>query len=104
MVDTHENPSLATAALSRVYAGVGGLTAFVIAVIVGINVQNGGAHILLTAIVCMVACYMLGTLLGALAEHAVRAHMARVRTENPVPEAMPAVVADTATPGAGAAS
>ncbi|MEO1716129.1 MAG: hypothetical protein AAFR76_03360 [Planctomycetota bacterium] len=96
MGDTPENPSLTTGAVSRVYAGVGGLSAFVIAIVVGLEAQNGAAHILLNAIVSMVACYMLGTLLGALAEHAIRAHMVRVRTENPVPEPLPAVVAETA--------
>ncbi|MEO0631385.1 MAG: hypothetical protein AAFY46_11790 [Planctomycetota bacterium] len=96
MGDTPENPSLTTGAVSRVYAGVGGLSAFVIAIVVGLEAQNGAAHVLLNAIVCMVACYLLGTLLGALAEHAIRAHMVRVRAENPVPEPMPAVAADTA--------
>lgn len=96
MGDTHENPILTTGAVARVYAGVGGLTAFVIAVLVGLDAHNAPAHILTTAIVCMIACYMLGTLLGAVAEHAVRAHMVRVRTQNPVPDALPAVVAETA--------
>ena len=101
MADTQENPNLTTGAVSRVYAGVGGLTAFVIAVLVGLEARNGAAHILLNAIVSMAACYMLGTLLGALAEHAIRAHMVRVRAENPVPEPMPAVVAETASAPAG---
>ncbi len=96
MADTHENPNLTTGAVSRVYAGVGGLTAFVIAVVVGLEAQNGAAHILLNAIVCMIACYLVGSLLGAIAEHAIRAHLVRVKAENPVPEPMPAVAADTA--------
>lgn len=96
VVDEQQNPNLTTGAVSRVYAGVGGLMAFVIAVVVGLNAENGAAHILLNAIVCMAACYMLGTVLGALAEHAIRAHMVRVRSENPIPEPLPAVVAETA--------
>lgn len=90
------NPSLSTGAISRVYAGVSGLSAFVIAIVAGLYAHNSAAHTLTTALFCMIACYLLGTLLGAISEHAVRAHLAAFRDKHPVPEAAPAIVADQA--------
>lgn len=92
----NQNPTLGSGAISRVYAGVAGLTAFVVAVLAGLHAQNGSAHILATALVCMVACYLVGSLLGAIAEHAVRAHLAGYRERHPVPEPSPALDAQHA--------
>ena len=72
---------------------------FVIAIAAGLNAENGAARILITAMICMAACYLVGALVGAIAEHAVRAHLIRVRSENPVPEPSPAVVAEQARSG-----
>ncbi|MEO1584438.1 MAG: hypothetical protein AAFR96_07695 [Planctomycetota bacterium] len=96
VVDGNANPTLETGAVGRVYASVAGLAGFVVAILSGINAENAASSILADAIVCMIACYLVGTALGALAQHAVAAHLVRMKREQPIPEAAPMIVAEEA--------
>ena len=84
-----QNPALNSGAVSRVYAVVFALAAFVVAVIAGLRAENAGSDIIIDAISVMVVCYLVGTLLGAVAEHAVRQHLHQYREGKPVPQPEP---------------
>lgn len=90
-------PSVNPGAISRVYAVVFALTAFVVAILAGLYAQNGAAHVLATALVCMVFCYMVGSLIGAVAERTIREHLSGIQEQRPIPEASPAIVVEQAS-------
>lgn len=81
-----------TGVVVRVFAGATALGAFVVVVLSGLRAQNAGSHVLLQAIVAMPVGYVLGTVLGMVAEHVVTDHIRRYRAERPVPADMPAEI------------
>ena len=72
-------------AIARVFAGVTALAAFVIAILAGLSVGNTSSKILLSALFAMVVCYVVGSVIGMIAEYAVREHMRSYRDLHPVP-------------------
>lgn len=76
--------------LSKLFGSVFGLSAFAVAVFAGISSGNGASQVLVNAIVCMLICYAVGTLLGMIAERTVAEHAsgyAAARTIPPMPKA-----------------
>lgn len=71
---------------TKVIATSMGLSAFVIATIAGLAVDNPAENILSRAIVSMFACHALGLVVGALAERAVADAVNEYVAERPVSE------------------
>ncbi len=71
----------------RVIAGTFGMAAFAVALVSGLWVGNPAASILSRALVSLMLCYAMGTLVGAICEHVVREHLARYKATHPVPKA-----------------
>lgn len=66
-----------------------GLTGFAIACFAGIIVGNPANTVLIRSLVCMLACYLLGSIVGAIGEWVVNQHLADYKVKNPIPEYQP---------------
>lgn len=75
----------------KVISGIMGLTGFVTACAVGIVVGNPGITILWRAIIAMIVCAMIGRVLGAIGEVAVREFITQYKAQRPIPQ-MPEVL------------
>ncbi|MEM1329335.1 MAG: hypothetical protein AAGG07_02110 [Planctomycetota bacterium] len=62
------------------------LIAFAVALLAGTAVENTGVPVVTRAIFAMLACYLVGRVISAIAEIAIRDHVARYRAAHPVPE------------------
>ncbi|MEM8781706.1 MAG: hypothetical protein AAGE65_02525 [Planctomycetota bacterium] len=71
---------------ARVIASSFALLAFAAAVVVGGYVGNDMTTVLWRGIGVMLVCYLVGRILGGLAQHAIDEHTARHESEHPVPE------------------
>jgi hypothetical protein len=87
---------------ARLIAAAIAILAFTAAVIGGAIVDNPPTVIITRAIVALVACYIAGSLIGAVAQRAVREHIDDYKRAHPLEE--PATVAsqpaDSSTPAA----
>lgn len=87
----------------KVVAGSFGLSAFAVAVIAGLGAGNTASDVLIRALVAMVVCYFIGTLLGGVGERTVSEHVRQYIEGRVVPDArsVPSVppVKDTGTTG-----
>lgn len=72
--------------ISRVISGSFALTGFSVAVAIGLGASNPTSIILLRAIVCMIACMIVGRLVGFIAEAIVKEHLDGHRERNPIPD------------------
>lgn len=86
--------------LSKLFGSVFGLSAFSVAVIAGISSGNGASQVLLNAIVCMMICYVVGTMLGMIAERTVAEHASGYAAARTIPT-MPKVTAQPESSTAG---
>lgn len=77
---------MAPGVASKVIAASCGLSAFSIALVAGIAVDNPAEVILGRALVCMVGVQLLGFVIGAVAERTVREAVEQYRASRPVPE------------------
>jgi uncharacterized protein involved in response to NO len=75
--------------IAKVIAGSMGLTGFAIACIAGLTVGNPTNLILMRSLVTMIACYLLGSIIGAVVEWVVSQHLAEYKAQNPIPEYQP---------------
>lgn len=66
-----------------------GLTGFAIACFAGIIVGNPANTVLIRSLVCMFACYLLGSIVGAIGEWVVNQHLAEYKAKNPIPQYQP---------------
>ncbi len=58
--------------LTKVIAGVLGLSGFGIAVLAGLFAGNEGGTVLLRGVIAMAICYLVGVVVGAIGERTVR--------------------------------
>lgn len=72
--------------LSKLFGSVFGLAAFAVAVIAGLSVGNAPSQVLFKAIVCMMICYVVGTLLGLIAERTVAEQARAYAGQRAIPE------------------
>jgi hypothetical protein len=70
----------------RVIAGILGMSAFTIALLVGLSVGNAASVILSRALVAMIIGYTVGSIAGAVLEHVVHEYLRDYRSQNPVPD------------------
>ncbi len=75
--------------LSKVIACVLGLSGFAVACAVGLVVGNPGAATLSAATVAMLACYILGSLVGWAMQVVADEHVGRYESAHPVPRVPP---------------
>lgn len=75
--------------IAKVIASSMGLTGFAIACIAGLTAGNPTNLILIRSLVTMIACYLLGSIIGAVAEWVVNQHLAEYKAKNPIPEYRP---------------
>lgn len=80
---------LALGRIAKVIAGSMGLTGFSVACMAGIAVGNPTNTILMRSLVTMLACYLLGSILGAVCEWVVTSHLADYKAKNPIPQYEP---------------
>lgn len=66
-----------------------GLTGFAIACFAGMIVGNPANTVLIRSLVCMFACYLLGSIVGAIGEWVVNQHLAQYKARNPIPQYQP---------------
>jgi len=66
-------------------SGVLGLTAFMLACVIGLLAENPGYVILLRAMFAMLACAFIGRVLGAAGEICVREYVVKYKTSRPRP-------------------
>lgn len=66
-----------------------GLTGFAIACFAGMMVGNPANTVLIRSLVCMFACYLLGSIVGAVGEWVVNQHLADYKARNPIPQFQP---------------
>lgn len=74
---------------AKVIASSMGLTGFAIACFAGIIVGNPANTVLIRSLVCMFACYLLGSIVGAIGEWVVNQHLSEYKARNPIPEYQP---------------
>lgn len=74
---------------ARMASAIVALTAFALAVVVGIAAGNPGDQVLFRAIVCMFVGQIVGWGAGTAAEIALREHIRTFRDARPVPEVPP---------------
>jgi len=70
---------------SRVIATCFALTSFAAALIVGIMAENPLLTILLRALFTMIVCYMIGLVIGSIAQNAVQKQIEEHKRNNPIP-------------------
>jgi hypothetical protein len=70
---------------AKVVATVFALSAFAVAVVAGLSSGNQTSTVLLRAIVCMIACQILGLIAGSIIERVLVEHEARYHKAHPVP-------------------
>lgn len=73
--------------LTKVIGAVVGLTAFAVAVLTGLAVGARAEHTLGVALLSLIACNILGLVVGGIAEHIVESHLARYRAAHAAPVA-----------------
>ncbi len=56
-------------------AGIFGIAGFSIALIAGLAVGNDAKQVLITAIICLIVCNVVGVLAGAVLDRVVREHL-----------------------------
>lgn len=65
------------------------LTAFAIACIAGLLAHNPSNVILFRSLGAMIACYIVGLILGTIGDYIVRQHIETYRKTNPIPQITP---------------
>lgn len=75
---------------ARMIATIFALAAFAVMVVVGMLAGNPALIILWRALMALVACYVAGRILGALAQRAVREHIEQYKQRYPISAAQPA--------------
>ena len=71
---------------SRVIAASFALTSFAAATLAGLYAGNAASTILWRATLVMIACWLIGLLVGSVAQRAVESHIERYKQANPIPE------------------
>ena len=70
---------------ARVIATCFALACFAGSVVVGIYNQNPAVSVLLSSLVVLVAAYVVGLIVGAVAQHAVGEHIRKHKQQHPIP-------------------
>lgn len=82
---------------SHVIAACFALVSFAAAAMVGAVAGNSATTVLGRALIIMILCWLIGRVIGAVAEQVVDRHIERYKQEHPVPEAerAPAAASET---------
>ena len=70
---------------ARVIATSFGLAAFAAAIVVGVAAGNPTSTVLKRAIIIMVLCWLIGRIIGHIAQITVQSHVDKYKEENPIP-------------------
>ncbi|MFI4862132.1 MAG: hypothetical protein ACIAXF_15815 [Phycisphaerales bacterium JB063] len=70
---------------ARVIATCFALACFAATAVVGLYNNNPALSIILSSFVVMIAAYIVGTILGAIAQHAVDEHIKQHKYNSPIP-------------------
>ena len=82
---------------ARMIATIFALAAFAVMVVVGMLAGNTAWTILWRALMALVACYIAGRILGALAQRAVREHIEQYKQRHPISASQPGAGATNET-------
>lgn len=69
---------------TKLIASCCGLSAFSVATIAGLGADNAADVILSRAVTCMVVCYLLGIVIGRVAERAIEESLESYRARRPI--------------------
>ena len=83
---------------AKVVASSAGLGAFIVAVLAGMGADNPTETVLTRAVLSLLACYVVGLIIGGIAERAVAERIGTYVAANKVEEVDPGAVA-TGLPG-----
>ena len=89
---------------SRIIASIFALVSFAAALFIGVAANNSFNTIVLRAILTMGICYLVGRVIGALADRAVQEHIAQYKLEHPIPDRLDAVDGDAESPASAEAA
>jgi tetrahydromethanopterin S-methyltransferase subunit C len=78
-----EGSSVSTAVPIRAISGIFAIAGFSIALIAGIAAGNSATRVLLTGVVSLIVCQVVGVLAGAVLDRVVREHLA---SKGPMPK------------------
>lgn len=90
--------------VSKVVSACCGLSGFAVAVIAGLAADNAGDVILLRALISMVACQIVGLIVGMIIERVVVESVESYKQSKPVGPSQPAELSSPAPPNTGAAA
>jgi len=79
---------------TKVIASSLGLIGFVVAILAGLAVNNPATTTLWRALCAMVICYTVGSIIGAIAMHAISEQIEQYKASNPLPVEEPAQAGD----------
>lgn len=88
--------------LPKVVSACCGLSAFAVAVVAGLAADNAGDVILLRALVGMVACQVVGLVVGMIIERVVIESVESYKQSKPVGPSQPAELSSPTPPNTGA--
>jgi putative Mn2+ efflux pump MntP len=90
---------------TKVIGACAGLTAFAIALVAGLAADNPAEDVLFRALIALVACQLIGGLVGMVGERTVREAIREYQSSHPVNSSSTVVSASTVeTPGVAASS
>jgi hypothetical protein len=90
---------------TKIIGACAGLTAFAIALVAGLAADNPAEDVLFRALIALVACQLLGGLIGMVSERIVRDAIREYQASHPVNSSSTVVPASTVdTPGVAASS
>lgn len=77
------------------------LTGFAIALVSGLSAGNRPVSVMVSALLSMAACYVMGLVVGGVAQHTVSTHVANHQKSIPVPKVdnSPRLVGEGPSPG-----
>jgi len=61
------------------------MTSFVVTAVANVVVANSMSTVLIRAILVMMICYIVGLLVGAVAERTIAEHIEQYKEQNPIP-------------------
>ena len=75
---------MSSGSTSRVIASCLGLSGFAIAVVAGLAAGNPGGRVLTVALVCMIACHLVGLATGLVGERVIEDYMRQYKAAHPI--------------------
>lgn len=70
---------------TRLISGIVALAGFVVAVVVGLAADNSASVVLTRALMAMLACNLVGSVIGAIAHRTGALHVEQYKKDTPIP-------------------